>query len=244
MRRFALIAALAIFASFLWSTAAFASGTDLNTVWTTELLEEGAFQWDLTLGTSNEQYTAFWSEDGRFLTNDFYTTIWKNLEVGMAFNVERNVGPFSLFAKYRVFNEKDGDFPVSLAVGASNIIGTHDRYSSEVIPFIVVGKNFDKFDGYVGFAHNASGVQDDDSLFGGIDYMWNEDWDIVVDFFGYNDTGDSVISGGLYYDLMKHFGLNGWVSYDSGTENTIIVVELAFTGRFDDLKADVEPIQN
>jgi len=243
MRRFALIAALAIFASFLWSTAAFASGTDLNTVWTTELLEEGAFEWDLALGTSNEEYTAFWSEDGRFLTNDFYTTIWKDLEIGMAFNVERNVGPFSLFAKYRIFNEAEDNFPVSLAVGASNIVGTHERYSSEVIPYIVVGKNFDKFDGYVGFAHNASGVQDDDSLFGGIDYMWNEDWDIVVDFFGYNDTGDSVISGGLYYDLMKYFGLNGWVSYDSGTESTIVVVELAFTGRFDDLKADVEPVQ-
>jgi hypothetical protein len=215
----------------------------LNTVWTTELLEEGAFEWDLALGTSNEEYTAFWSEDGRFLTNDFYTTIWKDLEIGMAFNVERNVGPFSLFAKYRIFNEAEDNFPVSLAVGASNIVGTHERYSSEVIPYIVVGKNFDKFDGYVGFAHNASGVQDDDSLFGGIDYMWNEDWDIVVDFFGYNDTGDSVISGGLYYDLMKHFGLNGWVSYDSGTESTIVVVELAFTGRFDDLKADVEPVQ-
>ena len=38
---------------------------------------------------------------------------------------------------------------------------------------------------------------------------------------------------------MKHFNLNGWVSYDSGTENTIFIVELAFTGRFDDLEADV-----
>ena len=37
MRRFALIVTLAIFASFLWSTAAFAVGTDLNTVWTTEV---------------------------------------------------------------------------------------------------------------------------------------------------------------------------------------------------------------
>jgi hypothetical protein len=244
MRRFALIVTLAIFASFLWSTAAFASGTDLNTVWTTDLLEEGEFQWDLTLGVSNEQYVTYWDEDGRFLTNDFYTTIWKNLEIGMQFNVERNVGPFSMFAKYRIFDENEGKFPVSVAVGASNIIGTHDRYSSEVIPYIVVGKNFNRLDGYIGFAHNASGVQDDDSLFGGFDYMWNEDWDFVVDFYGFNDTADALISGGAYYDLMKHFGLNAWATYDTSTENAIIVVELSFTGRFDDLKADTTEVHN
>jgi hypothetical protein len=238
MRRFALIVTLAIFASFLWSTAAFASGTDLNTAWTTEVLDEGVFEWDLQLGTSNEQYTAYWSEDGRFLENEFYATIWRDLEIGFAFNVERNVGPFSMFAKYKVFDEMDNNFPMSLAVGAANIIGTNERFSSEVIPFIVIGKNFDRLNGYVGFAHNASGVQDDDSVFGGFDYMWDEDWTFAVDFYGYNDTSDSVISGGVYYDLMKHFDLNGWVSYDSGTENTIFVVELAFTGRFDDLEAD------
>jgi hypothetical protein len=229
---------LAIFAAFFWSTAAFAVGTDLNNAWPSEVADEGPFQWDLQLGVSNEEYTAFWSEDGRFLTNDFYAGLYKDLEVGFAFNVERNVGPFSMDAKYRVFNEMEDNFPVSLAVGAANIVGTKDRYSSEVIPYIVIGKNFDKLNGYVGFAHNASGVQDDDSVFGGVDYKWNEDFTFAADFYGYNDTGDSVISGGVYYDLMKHFGLNGWVSYDSGVEETAVFVELAFTGRFDDLKAD------
>ena len=238
MRRFVLIVTLAIFASFLWSTAAFASGTDLNTVWTTDVLDEGVFNWDLQLGTSNEAYTAFWSEDGRFLENEFYAGIYKNLEIGFAFNIERNVGPFSMFAKYRVFNEMEDSFPLSLAVGAANVIGTHERYYSEVIPFIVIGKNFDKLNGYVGFAHNASGVQDDDSVFAGFDYMWNDDWTFAVDYYGYDSNEQNVLSGGVYYDLMKHIDLNGWVSYDSGTENTIFVLEMAFSGRFDDLEAD------
>jgi len=238
MRRFALIVTLALFASFLWGTAAFAHGTDLNTVWTTEVLEEGTFEWDVNLGISDEEYGAFWSEDGRFLQNEFYATIYPNLEIGLAFNLERDSGPWTMFAKYKVFDENEDNFPVSLAVGCDNIVGTKDRFVSEPIPWIVIGKEFNKFKGYVGYAHNASGLQDDSGIIGGIDYTVNPDWWVQADFYGYNDTEDSIISGGIYYDLIKHMNLGVYGSYDSQTENTIVTVELAFTGRFDDLKAD------
>jgi hypothetical protein len=239
MRRFALIVTLAIFASFIWGTAAFAHGTDLNNVWTTEVCDEGTFEWDLDLGISDEEFGAFWSEDGRFLQNEFYASIFKDFEIGFAFNVEREVGPFIMFCKYRVFNEEEDNFPVSLAVGCDNVMGTHQRFWSEPIPYIVVGKNFDKLNGYVGYAHNASGLQDDSGVFAGFDYQWNEKWLFAVDFYGFNENEDNIISGGVYYDWMKHFNVNTWVSYDSTTENAIVTVELAFTGRFDDLEAEV-----
>ena len=251
MRRFALIVALAIFASFLWSTAVFAHGTDLNTVWTTEVLDEGTFEWDLQLGVSDEMFGAFWSEDGRFLENEFYGTILPNFEIGFAFNAEREVGPWTMFAKYQVFDEAEDDFPVSLAVGVDNIIGTKDRTISEPIPYIIVGKSFNAFDGYLGYAHNATGTQDDAGLLAGIDYAVNEDWSVQADVYGFQhevwdpvalefaSEWDTIISGGIYYDWINHidFGVIG--SYDSETENTIITFELAFTGSFDDLEAEV-----
>ena len=238
MRRFALIVTLAIFASFLWGTAAFAHGTDLNTVWTTEVLEEGTFEWDVDLGISNDQFTSYWSEDGRFLQNEFYTTLYPNLEIGLAFNLEREAGPWIMFAKYKVFDENKDNFPVSLAVGCDNIVGTKDRFVSEPIPWVIIGKEFNKFKGYVGYARNASGVQDDSGIIGGIDYTVNQDWWIQADFYGYNDSSDSIISGGIYYDLIKHMNLGVYGSYDSETKNTVCTVELALTGRFDDLKAE------
>jgi hypothetical protein len=240
MRRFALIVTLAIFASFLWGTAALAHGTDLNTVWTTEVLDQGTFEWDVNLGVNNEQFTSFWSEDGRFLQNEFYSTILPNFEIGFAFNLERESGPWVMFAKYQVFDEDEDNFPVSVAVGCDNIIGTKSRTASEPIPWIVIGKEFNNFDGYVGYAHNASGVQDDSGIIGGIDYAVNEDWWVQADFYGFNDSSDSIISGGIYYDLINHFNLGVFASYDSVTENTTATVELAFMGRYDDLKADDE----
>ena len=247
MRRLALIVTLAIFASFLWSTAALAGftefprshGSGLNNAWNSDVVDLGTFRWDLQLGISDEEYGAFWSEDGRFLENEFYATLIDGFEIGFAFNVERNVGPFTMFAKYQVLNDKDDKFPVSLAVGCDNIIGTNDRFSSEVIPYIVLGKNLDKLNAYIGYARNASGVQDDNGIFGGFDYSFGEKWMIVLDVYTYNDVEDNIISGGINYDWAKHFGLNGWASYDSTTENVIFTVELAFMGRFDDLKADV-----
>ncbi len=239
MRRLALVIALAIFASFLWSTAVFANGTGLNTIWIPDTLDEGVFEWDVDLNISNTAYTMYFTEDGRFLQNSFYASLYKDLEIGLAFNLERPAGPFNMYAKYRIFNEMEDNFPVSLAVGVDNVIGTNERFSNEPIPFIVIGRNFNKANGYLGFAHNASGVQDDDSVFGGIDYAWNDMWTFAFDYYGYNSNEEGIISGGVSYPLMKHFGLAGWASYDTGTEDTTIVVEMAFNGRFDDLKADV-----
>ena len=238
MRRFALVAALAIFASLLWGTAAYAHGTGLNTIWTTEVIENGTFEWDLSLQVSNTEYTAFWAEDGRFLTNEFYANLYKNLEIGLAFNVERAVQPFIMYAKYKVFDEEANNFPVSLAVGVDNIVGTKARIVSEPIPYIVIGKNFDKLNGYVGLAHNASGLEGDNSIFGGFDYKWNDDLTFAADLYGHSDNEERIISGGVYYDWMKHMRLKGFASYDSVTENTIYTIELAFTGKFADLKAE------
>ena len=240
MRRFALILALAVIVSFLWGTAAFANGTGLNNIWTTEVLEEGVFEWDLQLAISDEEFAGgYFAEDGRFLSQEFYVGLMSDFEMGMAFNAEREIGPFTMYLKYKVFDEIADDFPVSLAVGVDNIIGTHDRFISEPIPYIVIGKSFDKANGYLGFAHNASGLEDDNSLFAGFDYAWNEEWTVAVDYYGYYDNEENVIAGGVYYDWVNHIGLNGWVMYDSATENMIFVVEFAFTGRFDNLEAEV-----
>lgn len=240
MRRFALILALAVIVSFLWGTAAFANGTGLNNIWTTEVLEEGVFEWDLQLAISDEEFAGgYFAEDGRFLSQEFYVGLMSDFEMGMAFNAEREIGPFTMYLKYKVFDEIADDFPVSLAVGVDNIIGTHDRFISEPIPYIVIGKSFDNANGYLGFAHNASGLEGDNSLFAGFDYVWNEDWTVAVDYYGYYDNEENVIAGGVYYDWVNHIGLNGWVMYDSATENMIFVVEFAFTGRFDNLEAEV-----
>ena len=240
MRRFALIITLAVIVSFLWGTAAFANGTDLNNIWTTEVLEEGVFEWDLQLAISDEEFAGgYFAEDGRFLSQEFYVGLMSDFEMGMAFNAEREIGPFTMYLKYKVFDEIADDFPVSLAVGVDNIIGTHDRFISEPIPYIVIGKSFNRANGYLGFAHNASGLEDDNSLFAGFDYMWNEDWTLAVDYYGYYDNEENVIAGGVYYDWVNHIGLNGWVMYDSATENMIFVLEFAFTGRFDNLEAEV-----
>ena len=240
MRRFALILTLAVIVSFLWGTAAFANGTGLNNIWTTEVLEEGVFEWDLQLAISNEEFAGgYFAEDGRFLSQEFYVGLMSDFEMGMAFNAEREIGPFTMYLKYKVFDEIADDFPVSLAVGVDNIVGTHDRFISEPIPYIVIGKNFDNANGYLGFAHNASGLEGDNSLFAGFDYMWNEDWTFALDYYGYYDNEENVIAGGVYYDWVNHIGLNGWVMYDSASENMIFVLEFAFTGRFDNLKAEV-----
>ena len=244
MRRFALIAILAIVASLLWTSAAFAfrftHGTSLNTIPTTEIRGEGEFEWDLTLGVSEAgSADLFFSEDGRFLEQEFFAGLFEDFEFGMAFNGEREVGPFVLFGKYRIFDENEDNFPVSLAVGIDNIVGTKDRFVSEPISYVVIGKNFDRANGYVGFAHNASGLQDDDSIFGGFDYDWNEDWTFAADYYGILSNEEATISGGLYYDWVNHFDIRGWVSYKTATEDTLFVIELAFTGRFDDLEAEV-----
>jgi hypothetical protein len=240
MRRFALIFTLAIFASFLWSGAAFAGGTGLNVIWTPDVVEIGTFEWDLNLAVSDVEFAGgYFAEDGRFLSQEFFATILPGFEIGFAFNGEREVGPFTMFAKYKVFDEMEDEFPVSLAVGCDNIVGTKDRFISEPIPYIVIGKAFDRANGYLGFAHNASGLEDDNSLFAGFDYAWSEDWTIAVDYYGYFDNEEGIISGGLYYDWINHVGWGAWAEYDTATENTIIVFEFALTGRFDDLEAEV-----
>jgi len=240
MRRFALIFALAIFASFIWGSAAFAHGTGLNEIWTPDVIELGTFEWDLDLAVSDVVFAGgYFEEDGRFLSQEFFATILPDFEIGMAFNGERPIGPFTMYAKYKVFDEMEDNFPVDLAVGCDNIIGTNDRFISEPIPYIVIGKNFDRLNGYLGFAHNASGTEDDNSVFGGFDYAWDTDWTLAVDYYGYNDNEEGVISGGLYYDWVNHIDWGAWAEYDTATENTIIVFEFAFTGRFDDLEAEV-----
>ena len=240
MRRFALILTLAIFASFLFGSAAYAGGTGLNTIWTTDVVELGTFEWNLDLAVSDTEFAGgYFAEDGRFLAQEFYATILPDFEIGFAFGGEREIGPFTMFAKYKIFDEFEDNFPVSLAVGLDNIIGTNDRYISEVIPYIVIGKNFNRANGYLGFAHNASGLEDDNSLFAGFDYAWEEDWTIAVDYYGYLDNEEGIISGGLYYDWINHVGWGAWAEYDTASENTIIVFEFAFTGRFDDLEAEV-----
>ena len=240
MRRFALILTLAIVVSLFWGTAAFAHGTGLNTIPTTEVLDEGVFEWDLDLAVSDEVFAGgYFSEDGRFLSQEFYACLYENLEVGFAFNGEREIGPFRMFGKYQVFDEEEGKFPLSLAVGIDNVIGTHDRVFSKRTYYGVVGKSFDRANAYLGFAVNASTVTDDNSVFGGFDYAFNDDWTFRFDYYGYDSNEEGVISGGFDYAWINHIDWRGWASYDTYSENIIWVVEFALMGRFDDLEAEV-----
>ena len=240
MKRLALLFTLAILAGFIIvpAASAYADTTDLNNIPITDTLEVGTFEWDV-IGRYNEDFAR-----GRRVSTRLFGCLYDNFEFGMSWGVSRMAGPMELALKYKVLDEYEGRFPVSLAIGAEGITGNADRTGYDPSLYGVIGVHDVHLGGwwdwYVGFANNPTGFDDEDnSLFGGFKYWVDEDIQINVDYWGYADNEESIIAAGLNYDWINHIGFQGWVEQDSVTEDTVVVLQ--FTARADmrDLHAEV-----
>lgn len=240
MKRLALLFTLAILACLMIAPATFAKAntTDLNNIPITDTLEAGTFEWDV-VGRYNEDFPR-----GRRVSTRLFGSLFEDFEFGMSWGVSRMAGPLELALKYKVLDEYEGRFPVSLAVGAEGITGNADRTGYDPTLYGVVGIHDVHLGGwwdwYVGYANNPTGFDDEDnSVFGGFKYWIDEDLQVNADYWGYADNEEYVIAGGLNYDWVNHMGFQGWVEQDSVTEDTVIVMQ--FTARADmrDLHAEV-----
>lgn len=241
MKRLALLVSLAILA-LLVAAPAYAAGalTDLNNIPITDTLDEGTFEWDLT-GRYNEDIGR-----GRKVDSRLFGALFNNFEFGMSWGISRrpSAGPLELSLKYKILDEYEGRFPISLAVGAMHITGNYDRTGFDPCYFGVIGLHDVHLGGwwdwYIGIAHNPTGYDDDDnSLFGGFKYWIDDDLQFNADFWGINDNEEYILSGGLNYDWVNHIGFQGWVDYDSYTEDAVVVLQLVTRTDMRDLHAVV-----
>ena len=250
MKRLALIFTLAIVASLMFVPTVFAWPQDarlgadtsnLNNIPITDTLEEGTFEWDVW---------ARYSEDvprGRRIGTRLFGSLFNNFEFGMSWGISRKAGPMELALKYKVLDEYDGGFPVSLAVGAEGIVGNPETTGLDPTLYGVIGIHDVNLAGwwdfYAGYSSNPTGLDTDGGqVFGGFKYWINDDIQFNADYWGYNDTtGDSqyIVAGGLNYDWINHMGFQGWVERDSETEDNVFILQ--FTARADmrDLTAEV-----
>jgi hypothetical protein len=240
VKRLALLFTLAILAAFIAAPAvfAYADTTDLNNIPITDVLEEGTFEWDVT-GRYNEDFAR-----GRRVSTRLFGSLYDNFEFGMSWGVSRLAGPVELALKYKVLDEYEGRFPVSLAVGVEGITGNADRTGYDPSFYGVIGVHDVQLGGwwdwYVGFASNPMGYDDEDnSLFGGFKYWIDEDIQVNVDYLGFADNEEYIIAGGLNYDWINHIGFQGWVERDSATEDTVVVLQFVARADMRDLHATV-----
>lgn len=241
MKRLALFGALAIIALFIASPAFAAdyfSTTDLNHIPITDTLEAGSAEWDLT---------ARYNEDlprGRRVFSRIFVGLFDNFEFGMLWGINRLVGPVEFSGKWKIFDEYDGKWPVSLAVGFGGATGNYQRTDYDPTYYGVLGIHdvylATFWDWYVGFANNPTGYDNEDnSVFGGTKIWFNDRTQVNIDYYGYADNEEFLLSGGLNYDLVKHVGLQGYVEYDSIDEDTTIVLEFQARAMFEDMTAPV-----
>jgi hypothetical protein len=240
VKRLALIFTLAILAMFIVIPAAFATGntTNLNNIPITDTLAAGTFQWD-TWGRYNEDYPM-----GRRVHTRLFGALFDNFEFGMSWGISRSAGPVELALKYKVLDEYNGNFPVSLAVGAEGITGNYQRTNMDPTLYGVLGIHDVRLGGwwdwYVGVAHNPTGFDDEDnSVFGGFKYWVNDDIQVNADYWGYADNEEFLATGGLNYNWVNHIGFSGWVEYDSVSEDNVIVLEFSVQADMRDLTAEV-----
>lgn len=239
MKRLALIFTLAIIASFFAAPAyAYIPTTDLNIIPITDTLEEGTFEWDVT-ARYNEDFPR-----GHRISTRLFGALFDNFEFGMGWGISRLAGPVEVAVKYKVLDEYEGRFPVSLAVGAEGITGNYQRTGFDPTYYAVIGVHDVHLGGwwdwYVGYASNPTGFDDEDnSLFGGFKYWVNDEVQVNADYWGYDSNEQYILAGGLNYDWVNHMGIQGWVERDSVTEDNVFVLQ--FTARADmrDLTAEV-----
>lgn len=240
MKRLALLFTLAILATFVIAPAVFAKAntTDLNNIPITDTLEQGTFEWDVT-GRYNEDFPR-----GRRVSTRLFGALFENFEFGMSWGISRLAGPLEVSLKYKVLDEYEGRFPVSLAVGAEGITGNYQRTGYDPTYYGVVGIHDVHLGGwwdwYVGYANNPTGFDDEDnSIFGGFKYWIDEDLQVNADYWGYADNEEYVIAGGVNYDWVNHLGVQGWVEQDSVNEDTVVVLQFVARADMRDLHATV-----
>jgi hypothetical protein len=239
VKRLALFGALAIIAFFIASPAfagEYFATTDLNHIPITDTLEAGTAEWDLTARYNDSL------PRGRRVFNRIFVGLYDNVEFGMLWGINRAGGPVEMSVKWKIFDEYDGQWPVSLAVGAGGITGNYQRTMYDPTYYGVLGIHdvylAGWWDWYIGFANNPTGYDDEDnSVFGGTQFWFNDRWQFLADYYGYADNEEFLLSGGLNYDLVKHIGLHGYVEYDSVDEDTTIVLEFQARALLADLTA-------
>ena len=229
MKKIYLVFTVALIANLLFAVGAFAATTDLNTIPIPQTKELGQWEWDCRVFLDDD------IEKGRFMTSALYGVVWDKLEIGFDWNLNRPVGPFKLSAKYQVWDElRDGDV-IGLAVGVENIQGTQGRGMDDPQPYLVISKQLNpNIAGYLGFIHFDS---EDNNFFAGIDWK-NDKWQFRLDYLGFDDNNENIISGGLEYQWVKHVDLAGWISWDSVSDDTMIILELGFDTDFTDITKD------
>lgn len=239
MKRLALIFTLAIIASFFAAPAfAYVPTTDLNIIPITDTLEAGTFEWDVT-ARYNDNFPR-----GHRVSTRLFGALFDNFEFGMGWGISRLAGPVEVAVKYKVLDEYEGRFPVSLAVGAEGITGNYQRTGFDPTYYAVIGVHDVHLGGwwdwYLGYSSNPTGFDDEDnSLFGGFKYWVNDEVQVNADYWGYNSNEEYILAGGLNYDWVNHMGIQGWVERDSINEDNVFVLQ--FTARADmkDLTAEV-----
>ncbi|MFH1514573.1 MAG: hypothetical protein ABIG42_03850 [bacterium] len=229
MKKILLVLTVALIANLLFAVGAFASTTDLNTIPIPQTKELGQWEWDLRVFLNDD------IEKGRFFSNALYGVVWDKLEVGFDWNINRPIGPFKMGAKYQVWDEiRDGDV-IGLAIGVENIQGTKGRGMDDPQPYIVISKQLNpNIAGYFGVIQYDS---EDVNFFAGADWK-NEVWQFRVDYLGFDENNERIVSGGIEYQWVKHVDLAGWLSWNSVSEDTTIVLELGFDADFTDITKD------
>jgi hypothetical protein len=241
VKRLALIFTLAILAGALLVPAANAQSnlTNLNNIPVTDTLAVGTFEWDVWSGY-NKGF-----ERGRRIGTRLFGSLYDNLEFGMKWGISRTAGPVELALKYKVIDEYNGRFPISLAVGVEGITGNSQRTGIDPTVYGVLGIHDLKFvghwwDWYVGVNHNPTGLDtEDNSLFGGFKFWINDDIQFNADYMGYSDNEWYKLTGGFNYNWINHIGFQGWVERDSLSETNVFVLEMAVRADMRDLTAEV-----
>ena len=233
MKKIIIILTMALIANLLFAVGAFAATTDLNMIPIPQTKELGCWEWDLRVFLDDD------IEKGRFMTNALYGVVYDKLEIGFDWNLNRPVGPFKMSAKYQVWDElRDGDV-VGLAIGVENVQGTSGRGYDDPQPYVVVSKQLrPNWAGYLGLISLDS---EDIDFFAGLDWHLNQ-WQLRVDYMGFDENNEHIVSGGIEYQWVKHIDLAGWVTWDSVSEDTLIVLELGFDADFTDITKDGGPV--
>ncbi|MCX6647103.1 MAG: hypothetical protein NTY09_12225 [bacterium] len=152
MKRLALIFTLAILAGALMVPAVNAQSnlTNLNNIPVTDTLAAGTFEWDVWAAYNKD------FQRGRRIGNRLFGSLYDNLEFGMKWGISRTAGPLELALKYKIIDEYEGRFPVSLE--DNSLFGGFKYWINDDLQF-----NAD----YMGYSSNEWYL-----LTGGFNYDW------------------------------------------------------------------------
>jgi len=230
--------------------------TDLNVVPITDTLKEGTFEWDVT-GRYNDDFNR-----GHHVSTRLYGALFDNFEFGMNWGISRPATAMNLSLKYKIIDEYKGNFPVSFAVGATDINGIVAPEDMEPWLYGVIGLHdvhlIGWWDWYAGYAFKKSGRvglvdpqqrdnEDRDSVFGGFKFWVSDRLQVNADVATYTFTDEDskkeengyILSGGLNYDVANHVGVQGWVEHFSNPEDNVFVLQFVAQADMKDLTATV-----